>query len=191
VRYALALTVVVLGWIGGQAALGAQPPDREGRSQRDDDRQTGKMVFDGDPQHPWNRLHRSLYSRTTQEGVVYDQESLEPLFLSGSKFLTEGLSYRQASSLLDEFLRTGRRTDQGPAETRDLATRSLGRLFGHGRRRPAADRKCADPHVSGTGPGHSLRVHLASEGSVRRASRRPSCRTKGRDFLFRFRDPKR
>ncbi|HEV3259815.1 MAG TPA: hypothetical protein VG013_23305 [Gemmataceae bacterium] len=62
-------------------------------------------LFDPDAQHPWNRLHRQLYSRTTQAGKTYEQESLEPLFLPTSKFLTEGASHRQAIALLDEFLK--------------------------------------------------------------------------------------
>ena len=52
-----------------------------------------------------DRLHHLLHSRTTQDGKVYDQESLEPLFLPGSKLLTEGPSYTQAIALLDEFLK--------------------------------------------------------------------------------------
>ena len=66
---------------------------------------TREPLFHSDPQHPWNRLHRLLYSRTTQDGRFYYEESLEPLFLPGSKFLTEGLSFQQAITLLDEFLK--------------------------------------------------------------------------------------
>ena len=51
------------------------------------------------------RLHRLLYSRSTQDGKVYDKESLEPLFVPGSRFLTEGPSYQQAIALLDKFLK--------------------------------------------------------------------------------------
>jgi len=66
---------------------------------------TRETVFHSDPQHPWNRLHRLLYSRLTHDGNFYDQESLEPLFLPGSKFLTEGPSYQHVITLLDEFLK--------------------------------------------------------------------------------------
>jgi hypothetical protein len=62
------------------------------------------MPFDPDRQHPWNRLHRLLYSRTTQEGVVYDQEGLEPPFTSTSRYLIEGPSHEEAINLLDAFL---------------------------------------------------------------------------------------
>jgi hypothetical protein len=113
VRHALALALlaVLLRWGDGQLPSGTNPPDRVGRPQADDDFRTREPVFHGDPQHPWNRLHRLLYSRTTHEGKVYDQESLEPLFVPGSKFLTEGPSYQQALALLDESLK-GRADEQ-------------------------------------------------------------------------------
>ena len=81
------------------------PPHPVNRLQADGSCDVREAVFDRDPQHPWNRLHHLLYSRTTQDGKVYDQESLEPLLVPGSKFLTEGPSYQQAVMLLDEFLK--------------------------------------------------------------------------------------
>jgi hypothetical protein len=65
-----------------------------------------EQLFDPQPQHPWNRLHRYFHARTAQDGKVYDHESLEPLLVPRSKFLSEGESHRQAIALLDEFLRT-------------------------------------------------------------------------------------
>jgi hypothetical protein len=38
-------------------------------------------------------------------GLLYDQESLEPLFTPGSKFPTEDPFYKHAILVLDEFLR--------------------------------------------------------------------------------------
>jgi hypothetical protein len=61
-------------------------------------------IYDPDPRHPWNRLHRLLHTRTTQDGKLYDQEELEPPLLPSSKFLTEGPSHQEALALLDEFL---------------------------------------------------------------------------------------
>ncbi|HKB39373.1 MAG TPA: hypothetical protein VKD72_23245, partial [Gemmataceae bacterium] len=63
-----------------------------------------KGLFDPDPRHPANRLYRHLSTRTTQEGEIYDQESLDPVFLSSAKFLTEGASHREALVALDDFL---------------------------------------------------------------------------------------
>jgi hypothetical protein len=64
-----------------------------------------EALYDPDPKHPWNRLHRFLHSRTMPDGKVYDQEDLEPPLLPSSKFLTEGPSYREAMALLDTFLK--------------------------------------------------------------------------------------
>src|SRR5262245_59958521 len=61
-------------------------------------------LFDPEPTHVWNRLHRQLYARTTADGTVYAQEGLEPVFVRRSKFLTEEPSHEQALRLLDEFL---------------------------------------------------------------------------------------
>jgi hypothetical protein len=63
-----------------------------------------ETLFDPNPRHPWNRLYHLLYSRTAMDGTDYDQESLEPLFLPTSKFLSEGGSHEQAIAALDEFL---------------------------------------------------------------------------------------
>ncbi len=62
--------------------------------------------FDPDPEHAANRAYRHLYSRTAADGQVYDQESLDPVFLPQSRFLTEGASHRQALAVLDDFLRS-------------------------------------------------------------------------------------
>jgi hypothetical protein len=105
VRNALALPLVLLGWAAGQMPPETSPPHDVNRLQTDESSDFREAVFDGDPQHPWNRLRRLFYSRITQDGKVYGQESLEPLFVPGSKFLTEAPFYRQATTLLDEFLK--------------------------------------------------------------------------------------
>jgi hypothetical protein len=63
-------------------------------------------LYDPDACHPWNRLHGLLWTRITQDGRIYDQESLEPLFVPESRFLTSRPFHQQAINLLDEFLRT-------------------------------------------------------------------------------------
>jgi hypothetical protein len=105
-RYALALFLpaILLGLNSRQTPSDTNQPDDLNRPQADVNVRTGETLYHSDPQHPWNRLHRLLYSRTTPDGISYDQESLEPLFLPGSKFLSEGPSYQQAITLLDEFL---------------------------------------------------------------------------------------
>lgn len=63
-----------------------------------------ESLFDPDPNHVWNRLHRDLYSRPTPDGKLYDKEGLEPVFVRRSSFLTKGDSHQQALKRLDEFL---------------------------------------------------------------------------------------
>lgn len=64
-----------------------------------------ETLYDPDPQHPANRLHRFLYTRMLHDGKVYDHEDLEPPFVPSSKFLTEGASYREVIALCDAFLK--------------------------------------------------------------------------------------
>src|SRR5262245_24711879 len=63
-----------------------------------------ESLFDPDPKHVWNQLHRHLHTRTTPDGKLYDQEGLEPVLVRRSRFLTDGESHQQALTLLDEFL---------------------------------------------------------------------------------------
>jgi hypothetical protein len=99
-RYSLCLVVPPLLLACSAADTPRDPSPRQPTADS-----AATTLFDADPQHPWNRLHRLLYARAMPDGKVYDQESLEPLFLPQSRFLTEGASYRQAIALLDEFLK--------------------------------------------------------------------------------------
>src|SRR5262245_49950774 len=100
-RYALCLLMpaTLFAWSAVRPPAPPAPPQPEPRPAEADAADT---TFDPDPRHPWNRLHRLLYSRATQEGKVYDQESLEPLFIPESRFLVEGPSHEQAVKPLDE-----------------------------------------------------------------------------------------
>lgn len=66
--------------------------------------QADEGLFDSDPNHPWNRLHRQLHTRTLPDGKLYSPEGLEPNFVRRAEFLTQGESHRQAIQLLDDFL---------------------------------------------------------------------------------------
>ena len=70
-RYALYLLVPGTLLAASAVPTSAPPAETRSRSVETDARET---LFDADPQHPWNRLHRLLYSRTTQDGKIYDQE---------------------------------------------------------------------------------------------------------------------
>jgi hypothetical protein len=63
-------------------------------------------IYDPDPQHPWNRLFRQLYRRTTNDGREYGWDSFDPLLWYDTTYLLEGTSYQQSISVLDEFLAT-------------------------------------------------------------------------------------
>src|SRR5262249_50045512 len=44
--------------------------------------------------------------RTAADGEVYNQESLDPVFVPQSMFLIEGASHRQTLAVLDDFLKS-------------------------------------------------------------------------------------
>ena len=64
----------------------------------------GWGVYDPDPEHVWNRLYRSLYSRVTRDGREYGRDELDPLLWVSTEHLLGGASNRQASERLGEFL---------------------------------------------------------------------------------------
>jgi hypothetical protein len=65
-----------------------------------------RSLFDPDPDHVCNRLHRQVYLRDEKNVGVDDREPLSP-FPRGpmSPFLIKGASHRDALALLDEFLK--------------------------------------------------------------------------------------
>src|SRR5215475_2794334 len=65
---------------------------------------TPQAIYDSNPDHLWNRLHRALYVRTTRNGEEYGRDELDPLLWGETKHLLVGPSHQQAIKLLDEFL---------------------------------------------------------------------------------------
>jgi hypothetical protein len=61
-------------------------------------------LYDPDPQHLWNRLHRAVWVRTGPDGKEYGQDRLDPLLWPETRHLLEGKSHAQAIAILDEFL---------------------------------------------------------------------------------------
>jgi len=61
-------------------------------------------VYDPDPQHLWNRLHRALWVRVGPDGKEYGHDRLDPLLWMETRHLVEGKSHEQAIAVLDEFL---------------------------------------------------------------------------------------
>jgi hypothetical protein len=65
---------------------------------------TPQIIYDSNPDHLWNRLHRAFYVRTARNGEEYGHDELDPLLWSETKHLLVGPSHQQAIKLLDEFL---------------------------------------------------------------------------------------
>lgn len=61
-------------------------------------------IYDPDPQHLWNRLHRALWVRLGPDGKEYGLDRLDPLLWFETKHLLEGKSHELAIAVLDEFL---------------------------------------------------------------------------------------
>ena len=65
---------------------------------------TPHAIYDSNPDHLWNRLHRAFYVRTARNGEEYGHDELDPLLWAETKHLLVGPSHQQAIKLLDEFL---------------------------------------------------------------------------------------
>ncbi|MGZ4964870.1 MAG: hypothetical protein ACXWDN_04795 [Limisphaerales bacterium] len=61
-------------------------------------------LYDSNPNHLWNRLHRTVFIRTDGDGTEYGFDELEPLLWSGSKYLLEGERFERCKQVLDEFI---------------------------------------------------------------------------------------
>lgn len=63
-------------------------------------------LYSPSPTHPWNRLFRLFYVRTTPDGHLYGGDELDPYLWQRTRYLLEGPSHEAAVKLLDEFLHT-------------------------------------------------------------------------------------
>jgi hypothetical protein len=61
-------------------------------------------VYDTDPDHPWNRVFRQLFRRTSADGQEFGAGELDPLLWFDTTYLMTGLSHRETLQVLDEFL---------------------------------------------------------------------------------------
>jgi len=66
--------------------------------------QTG--LYDANPDHLWNRLHRALFLREDKDGIEYGYDDTVPFNRRDSEAFLAGEPYRKALALLDEFLST-------------------------------------------------------------------------------------
>jgi hypothetical protein len=61
-------------------------------------------LYDADPNHLWNRLHRQFHTRVASDGEVVGEDEPDPLLWARTKYLLTGASHQRAVQLLDEFL---------------------------------------------------------------------------------------
>lgn len=61
-------------------------------------------VYDADPDHPWNRVFRQLFERTSADGREFGADELDPLLWFDTTYMMMGTSHRQTLQVLDEFL---------------------------------------------------------------------------------------
>ncbi len=71
---------------------------------------TGIRIYDGDPDHPWNRLHAALFVRIGPDGKAYGHDRLEPLLWEDSEYLLKGNQAERAVAALEGFLQEGAET---------------------------------------------------------------------------------
>jgi len=65
---------------------------------------TPHAIYDSNPDHLWNRMHRAFYVRTARNGEEYGHDELDPLLWAETKHLLVGPSHQQAIKMLDDFL---------------------------------------------------------------------------------------
>ena len=64
-----------------------------------------EQLFDPDPAHPWNQLHRVFYVREMAKGRTYFHDGPDAPFGREGPFLVEGGSHAKAIETLDAFLK--------------------------------------------------------------------------------------
>ena len=77
-------------------------------------------IYDPDLEHPWNRVLRQLYMRTTADGQEYGAHELDPLLWFDTTHLLTGAPHRQAIQVLDDF-----RSSQAELLIRDPLKRAM------------------------------------------------------------------
>ena len=73
----------------------AAPPEQPAASSK-------SAVYDSNPEHLWNRLHRALWVRKSPDGKEYGYDRLDPYLWRETKHLLEGESHKQALAVLNQ-----------------------------------------------------------------------------------------
>ena len=87
-------------------------------------------IYDEDPSHLWNRVHRALLVRAgTQKDRWVGLDSVDPILWANTRHLLAGESHREAIAVLDEFLDTGGEKLIGDPVKRAVLQRDLWAIF--------------------------------------------------------------
>jgi len=119
--------IVILGL--GVVIVSIANPSKQKRLPENTKRPESWTVYDADPNHIWNRLHRALYRRETGDGHEYGYDELDPLLWVTTKYLLHDPANRQALTVLDEFLSTHGETAIKDPLKRAMLQRDLWAVF--------------------------------------------------------------
>ncbi|MCE9526110.1 MAG: hypothetical protein K8R36_08655 [Planctomycetales bacterium] len=86
-------------------------------------------IYNPDPAHLWNRLHRTLWVRTGPNGKEYGHDRLDPYLWRETKHLLEGDSHKLAIAVLDEFLSAHGENQEKEPLKRAMLQRDLWAVF--------------------------------------------------------------
>jgi hypothetical protein len=116
-------------------------------------------IYDPDPEHLWNRLHRALWVRSGPDGTEYGHDRLDPLLWFETRYLLESPAHEQTIALLDAFLnKSGESLIADPLK-RAILQRDLWALFDWS---AEPDANTLDAHAGcASEPRRALQVRLA------------------------------
>jgi hypothetical protein len=115
---------IILAWVVVSGVASAQSPGQTNATQS---AVTG--IYDLNPDHLWNRLHRIIYVRVASNGTEYGENRLDPLLWSNTKHLRGGASFEQLIQMLDELMASGREKLPQSLLKRALLQRDLWAAF--------------------------------------------------------------
>lgn len=87
------------------------------------------QVYHRDPAHLWNRLHRAAFVRTSDDGVEFGHDIIDPLLTRNSTHLLEGESHDRLLSALNAFNDAMSRERQGSSLQRAVLQHDLWAIF--------------------------------------------------------------
>ncbi len=91
----------------------------------------GAPLYDADPDHPWNAVHRVFYVRRFTTGEVYEHDAaLDPPWSTWSRFYNDKEFHNRVLDVLDRFLKQPEEAvERQPALRRAILLRDLWPVF--------------------------------------------------------------